>query len=316
MFGGLFGFVSISTLVFMSMERYIMIKNPLFALKISNASVFACIAISWLYASIWMFPQLFLVEHSFILEGFLTSCSFNYLTRDATHRTLIMTMFVGGFLIPLAFILIFYLLMYRFLRNSDIFLTYQVRNNNNNNINQNKRAASLSSDSSHFNAHNNLNPTLTSNPPGKKSPLLAYKNGTRSPQPSLLDATLSNLKVLSGRTKINSSFMRREIKVAKSIFLIVLMYVIAWLPYALVTLFAQYADFAILHHYITPFSTSLPALFAKFSSIYNPILYTLTNKDCFAYFKNLIFKKSLLNNKKISETRYYDSAHSELRHRL
>ena len=35
-FGGLFGFISITTMAFMSIERFLIVKNPLFALKITR----------------------------------------------------------------------------------------------------------------------------------------------------------------------------------------------------------------------------------------------------------------------------------------
>lgn len=251
--GGLFGFVNISTLTFMSVERYLMIKSPLLVLKISSRCVFACIALTWLYSLACVLPQLVVLEHGFVLEGLLTSCTFNYLDRTSPAQTLLMMlMFVFGFFVPLALIIVFYLLMWHFLRNNNVFLTYNVR-----------YPTSIRKEDHHEN---------------DDSPTLLKKNMSIAPPRKPSQA--SGLQQL-----------RREIRVARMIFLIVAAFVLAWLPYALVTLFAQFAPVAWLPRYVTPFTTSLPALFAKLSSVYNPLLYTLTNSECRAYYKRLLVKK-------------------------
>lgn len=81
--------------------------------------------------------------------------------------------------------------------------------------------------------------------------------------------------------------LKRESKVLKRIILNVTLFCVAWLPYACVALLGQFGNN--IENYLTPYTTSIPAILAKFSSIYNPILYTLTNRDCKAYFKR-IFK--------------------------
>ena len=71
------------------------------------------------------------------------------------------------------------------------------------------------------------------------------------------------------------------------------MFVIAWTPYAAVTLAAQFGSN--IEAYINPYTTSLPALFAKTSSIYNPLIYTLRNKEFRHFFLNYL-KKIKKNN--------------------
>lgn len=90
---------------------------------------------------------------------------------------------------------------------------------------------------------------------------------------------------------VHAISMKREVKVARSIVFIVLAFLFAWLPYALVTLYAQYAPLEYLNPVITPYTTSLPSLCAKMSSVYNPILYVLTNEECRGYFKSKFAKK-------------------------
>jgi hypothetical protein len=71
--------------------------------------------------------------------------------------------------------------------------------------------------------------------------------------------------------------------------LIVLMYLVAWTPYAVVTLAAQLGSN--INYYVNPYTTSLPALFAKASSVYNPIVYTINNKDFRRFFFSYFRKK-------------------------
>ncbi len=97
---------------------------------------------------------------------------------------------------------------------------------------------------------------------------------------------------ISSQVQFQHSISMRENKLAKSICLIFLAFLFSWMPYAIIVILAQFGPEAQKHYLINPYSTSLPALFAKFSSIYNPIVYVLSNVDCKIYIKkkfNLIF---------------------------
>lgn len=228
-----------------------MIKNPLLVLKISSRYILICIAFTWIYSLACVLPQLFVLEHGFVLEGFLTSCTFNYLDRSLEQTLLMMAMFVFGFFIPLMLIIVFYFLMWYYLRNNSVFLTYSVRR---------QTIRSQHEDTS----------------------LIA----------STRNRTLNESK--KSNTSQNSSSecqLRREIRVARMIILIVLAFVVAWSPYAVVTLFAQFAPIKYVNVYVTPFTTSLPALFAKLSSVYNPVLYTLTNSACRNFYRQFVVRK-------------------------
>lgn len=276
--GGVFGFVNISTLVFMSIERYLMIKNPLMTLKISSRVVFACCALTWLYSLACVLPQLFLLEHGFVLEGLLTSCTFNYLSREPRQTALMLAMFVFGFFVPLALIILFYMLIWHFLRNSSVFLTYNVR-----------YPPSKAFDDSSSLLTTTATATTTSSP-------MATMNGHNNKKMSeWTSRDRRSTSQISSRDREQS--LKKEMRVARMIALIVLAFVLAWLPYALVTLFAQFGPVELLDRYITPYTTSLPALFAKLSSVYNPVLYTLTNSDCLRFFKRFVLKKLLTKKK-------------------
>lgn len=152
--------------------------------------------------------------NGFVLEGFLTHCSFDYISRDIYTRTYMLTLILIGFLLPLIVIITIYILLWKKIRKINL------RSNN---------------------------------------------------------ARLNRLN-------------RLEIRLIKTILLMVIMYCLAWTPYTIVTLIAQFAGFNI-NIYINPFSTNLPCLFAKLSSIYNPIIYILSNKKNQNFLKNKYFSR-------------------------
>nr|XP_046233985.1 melanopsin-A-like [Scatophagus argus] len=67
--------------------------------------------------------------------------------------------------------------------------------------------------------------------------------------------------------------MKSEWKMAKIALIVILLFVISWAPYscAALTAFAGYADM------LTPYMNSVPAVIAKASAIYNPIIYAITH---------------------------------------
>ncbi|NXC33169.1 OPN4 protein, partial [Campylorhamphus procurvoides] len=68
-----------------------------------------------------------------------------------------------------------------------------------------------------------------------------------------------------------SQSMKNEWKLAKIAFVVIIVFVLSWSPYACVTLIAWAGRGNIL----TPYSKSVPAVIAKASAIYNPIIYAI-----------------------------------------
>ncbi|XP_075057734.1 melanopsin-B-like [Mixophyes fleayi] len=72
-----------------------------------------------------------------------------------------------------------------------------------------------------------------------------------------------------GRQSFLSSSIKNEWKMAKIALVIIIVYVLSWSPYACVTLIAWAGN----GKYLTPYSKTVPAVLAKASAIYNPIIY-------------------------------------------
>lgn len=236
-----------------------MIKHPLVALKISRKFVLFFIALTWIYSLACILSQL-LVEHSFALEGFLTSCSFNYISRSTPHRLANMVLFVFGFCVPVSIMIVFYIKLWYFLTNKSM----------------HHKDDSIKSRS--WRDHEKL---LSKKP---------------TPDVDKMKRLYSKQSEASANSEIeDSKFIKRELKVTRTIIFIMFAFLFAWTPYAAITLFAQYAPEGIVRIVVTPFTASLPALFAKLSSVYNPVLYTLTNKECRNYYRSVLFKSDKKN---------------------
>ncbi|TRY98300.1 hypothetical protein DNTS_032802 [Danionella cerebrum] len=67
--------------------------------------------------------------------------------------------------------------------------------------------------------------------------------------------------------------MRSEWKLAKIAAVVIVVYVLSWAPYACVTLIAWAGHADIL----TPYSKTLPAVLAKSSAVYNPLIYAIVH---------------------------------------
>ena len=66
---------------------------------------------------------------------------------------------------------------------------------------------------------------------------------------------------------------RREMKLCRSCALVVITFVIAWTPYAVVALLSIFG----VQGHLTPLTSLIPGLFAKACVIHNPIIYSLTH---------------------------------------
>ncbi|XP_063840017.1 LOW QUALITY PROTEIN: melanopsin-A-like [Scylla paramamosain] len=117
--GALFGTVSIVTLALIALDRYNAIVNPytvtftsrLQGWRLSYERAVAWAAGSWAYAAVWCCPPL-LGWNQYVLEGFLTSCTFDYLTEEPWSRIYVFLLFVFAYVVPLTVITVCYSLIY------------------------------------------------------------------------------------------------------------------------------------------------------------------------------------------------------------
>lgn len=212
--GGLFGFTSIGTIVLISIERYMAVKRPIDSLSNNTSISLLAILSTWIYAFIWISLPLF-SQNQFVLEGLLTSCTFDYVSRDLRNRLIMISMIIGGFLIPLTIIIIAYLLIIRKLSKRNV----------------------------KFN---------------------------RIKTPSISITSRSSANRLNKTTE-EIHFNRIQYRATRNISLVLILFVVSWLPYTIVTICYQF--FPNFNQLIDVRFTYFAPFFAKTSATFNPLIY-------------------------------------------
>ncbi len=106
--GGVFGFNSINTAAWISVDRYNVISKPLEALrKVTHRRAAMQILLVWAWALGWALPPLF-GWGAYIPEGFQTTCTFDYLTRTINNVSYVWAMFAAAFVAPVLIIIYCY----------------------------------------------------------------------------------------------------------------------------------------------------------------------------------------------------------------
>ncbi|KAB0801817.1 hypothetical protein PPYR_04003 [Photinus pyralis] len=220
--GGLSGTASICTLAAISLNRYYVIKFPL-NMRFTGARSKICIALAWIYSVTFSsIPLLDTELGSYVPEGYLTSCSFDYLSEMAGVKLFILIFFTAAWLMPFTIITFCYIHIW--------IVVLETRN--------------------------------------------VGKSGNESSR---------NIKLEEKR--------RQDLKLAGTIFIIIILWFVAWTPYAVVALLgiSNHADL------ITPLASMIPALFCKTASCIDPFVYALSNPKFKNEVKRCFFKGSIHN---------------------
>ncbi|XP_066506760.1 opsin 4xa [Hoplias malabaricus] len=202
--GALFGITSMINLLAISIDRYIVITKPLQAIRwTSKRRTLISILLVWLYSLAWSLAPL-LGWSSYIPEGLMTSCTWDYVTSTPGNKSYTLMLCCFVFFVPLGIISYCYLFMFLAIRST----SREVE-----------------------------------------------KLGTH----------------VRKTTLIQEQSIKTEWKLAKVAFVVIIVYVLSWSPYAFVTLIAWAGYSSVL----TPYSKMVPAVIAKASAIYNPIIYAI-----------------------------------------
>ncbi|KAK7790844.1 hypothetical protein R5R35_010719 [Gryllus longicercus] len=121
--GGLTGTVSIVTLALIAYDRFNVIVFPMEpSRKTSHASARAMVLCAWLYgATFSSLPLTGIGVSPYTPEGYLTSCSFDYMSRNYVNRVYIFTFFSAAWVLPLCVITFCYSrIYYMVIRTSDV----------------------------------------------------------------------------------------------------------------------------------------------------------------------------------------------------
>ncbi|KAM4635136.1 opsin 4xa [Polymixia lowei] len=202
--GALFGITSMINLLAISVDRYIVITKPLQAIQwTSKRRTSVIIVLVWLYSLAWSLAPL-LGWSSYIPEGLMTSCTWDYVTSTPANKSYTLMLCCFVFFIPLGIISYCYLCMF-----------------------------------------------------------LAIRRASRD---------VENLGTqVRKSTLMQQQSIKTEWKLAKIAFVVIIVFVLSWSPYACVTLIAWAGYGSILN----PYSKAVPAVIAKASAIYNPFIYAI-----------------------------------------
>lgn len=206
--GAVFGLLSINTMTVISVDRYLVIVKPYSSVRrLSYKQAYVLLAIAWSNAVCWSMPPLF-GWSSFVLEGLGTTCTFDYLSRDANSRSYLICLYICGFVLPVLLIVFCY-----------SYIFHRVRKH-------------------------------------EKAFLRASKR--------------LNMRYIQGAKEATR---RTDIKTARTAMVAFIVFCAAWSPYAIMALIGQFGD----RNVITPFVSTIPGILAKSSTIYNPVIYSISH---------------------------------------
>lgn len=97
------------TIAMMAMERLNSISRPLnpdSRLSMRRALIISILI--WIYSFIFSTPPVFHLFNRYVPEGYLTSCSFDYLSDELASRLFILTFFTAAWVVPLILITVSY----------------------------------------------------------------------------------------------------------------------------------------------------------------------------------------------------------------
>ncbi|GFT04145.1 opsin, ultraviolet-sensitive [Nephila pilipes] len=99
--GGLSGTSAIMSIAMIAIERHSCVSRPLDpSSKITGKKAMLRIVAVWSYAAIFSFLPLFGISH-YVPEGFLTSCSFDFLSDKFMDKCFIIVFFVAAWCVPM-----------------------------------------------------------------------------------------------------------------------------------------------------------------------------------------------------------------------
>ncbi|KAI1303687.1 Opsin, ultraviolet-sensitive [Halotydeus destructor] len=117
--GGLSGTVAIVTITIMAVERYLTIKYPFKTKRLLTKSMAYLVSmVIWIYSLAFATPPLVGMVNAYVPEGFLTSCTFDYLSRGPGSRVFVAIFFVGAWLLPMILIVYSYVMIMHTVRQS------------------------------------------------------------------------------------------------------------------------------------------------------------------------------------------------------
>nr|QPZ55119.1 BRh1 [Eumaeus atala] len=139
-FSGIGGAITNAIIAF---DRYKTISCPLDG-RITKVQAIILIAFSWLWSMPFTLLPAFKVWGRYVPEGFLTTCSFDYLTDHPDTKLFVMCIFCWSYVIPMVFLCFFYSKLFSAVRMHERMLKEQAKKMNVKSLASNKDDAGKS----------------------------------------------------------------------------------------------------------------------------------------------------------------------------
>ncbi|CRK95672.1 CLUMA_CG009130, isoform A [Clunio marinus] len=136
-FGSFSGIGGSATNAAIAYDRYKAISSPLDG-KMNKGQAFAIIIITWLWTMPFTILPALKIWGRYIPEGFLTTCSFDFLTDDEDTRVFVACIFVWAYCIPMILIMTFYSKLFSHVKAHEKMLRDQARRMNVQSLSANK----------------------------------------------------------------------------------------------------------------------------------------------------------------------------------
>jgi len=107
------------TLSAIAVDRYTVIAYPLNPMKRTTSSkALGMVGAVWIYSTFFACLPIFGVN-GYVPEGYLTSCSFDYLSPHTSDRVFVFIYFLAAFVVPLSLIVFSYVKIFRTVHTSE-----------------------------------------------------------------------------------------------------------------------------------------------------------------------------------------------------
>lgn len=110
--GGLSGTAALATITGMAVERLFTIWYP-FEMKcfFTTRNSLVASGFIWIYSLTFALPPLLHISNRYVPEGYLTSCSFDYLSKEPSSQIFVAIFFIAAYVLPLIIIIVSYTLI-------------------------------------------------------------------------------------------------------------------------------------------------------------------------------------------------------------
>ncbi|XP_043785764.1 opsin, blue-sensitive [Apis laboriosa] len=128
-FGSISGMGQAITNAAIAFDRYRTISCPIDG-RLNSKQAAIIIAFTWFWVTPFTALPLLKVWGRYTTEGFLTTCSFDFLTDDEDTKVFVTCIFIWSYVIPLVFIVLFYSRLLSSIRNHEKMLREQAKKMN------------------------------------------------------------------------------------------------------------------------------------------------------------------------------------------